>query len=120
MIKLAENWGQGSMSLNKIAQEEKMPLKYLERLFAQLKKANLVKAEKGASGGYCLICEPKKITVARIIEALEGKLALFHCLDENKEINCQKKCDCSVVSVFDKVQASINETLNRIKLSDLA
>src|SRR4030042_6659807 len=119
MVKLAQNYDQGSLSLAKIAQEEKMPLKYLERLFSRLKKADLITAEKGASGGYCLSCAPQKITIAKVIEALEGKLALFHCLTENKEINCQKKCDCSVVSVFEKVQTSINKTLGKIKLSDL-
>ena len=119
MIRLAESYDQGSLSLQKIAQEEKLPHKYLERLFAQLKKSGLVKSEKGVMGGYVLIKNPDKINVYEIIKALEGTISPFHCINDKGEVHCSKKCGCEVVSVLAKVQTSINKTLINIKLSSL-
>ena len=77
MINLAKHEKSGRVSLSAIAQEEKISLKYLERLFADLKKANLIKAIRGASGGYALAKQAKQINIYDIIKALEGKLKPF-------------------------------------------
>ena len=120
MINLAKQKDQKSLSVARIAKNEGISHGYLERLFAKLKKAGLVEAEKGASGGYRLSREPKKISVFEIIKPLEGKLTVFHCLVEEGKIFCGKKCECGVVSVLTKVQSAVNNTLKNIKLSDLA
>lgn len=109
----------GSVSLAVIANEESISLKYLERLFASLKKAGLVKAVKGASGGYLLAKSAKQINIYNIIKALEGKLNAFHCTGENKKIYCGSQCKCEVNVVLSKVEGAINSTLKNIKLSQL-
>ena len=119
MIQLAKNFQKGSISLNTIAKKEKISLRYLERLFASLKKAKLVKSEKGATGGYSLYNHPNKITVYEIIKTLEGKMSPFHCLSEYGKIYCDAKCKCGATIVLARVQESINKTLKSIKLSDL-
>jgi Rrf2 family protein len=110
---------QGALSLPQIAQAEELSQGYLERIFAQLKKNKLVIAEKGKSGGYVLVRDPKKIEVLSVVEALEGDLNPFHCVLENGKINCSKKCNCGANSVLIKVQASIIKTLKEISLNDL-
>jgi Rrf2 family protein len=119
MIRLAEKYGQGSVSLAKIAKEEKLSLGYLERLFSNLKKAELVKAEKGASGGYSLPDSPKKINVFDIVKCLEGKMSPFHCLDEKGRVYCSDKCKCGATKVLTEVQATVNKTLQSMTLKDL-
>ncbi|MBI4779229.1 Rrf2 family transcriptional regulator, partial [Candidatus Falkowbacteria bacterium] len=119
MINLAKHKKFGSVSLAIIAEQENISLKYLERLFAALKKASLVKAEIGAGGGYKLAKSPKQINVYDIIIALEGKLKAFHCTGEEEKVYCNNKCRCGVTGVLVKVEQAINSTLKDIKLSQL-
>ncbi len=119
MINLAKKFGQGSVPLSMIAREEDISQKYLERLFSKLKKSNLIFAEKGTNGGYTLAQKPEKISILEIVNALEGKLSLFHCLSENEDVACNLKCNCGATEVLLKVQQAINDTLKKTKLSDL-
>lgn len=119
MIRLAQNSSKGSVSLPSIAKVEGISLGYLERLFAKLKKAGLIKAVIGASGGYKLGQPPSRITIFEIVKVLEGEMSLFHCINEKGKIYCDKKCICGVPLVLIKVQAAINKSLKSIKLSEL-
>ena len=119
MINLAQVQKAGSVSLAKIAKKENISLKYLERLFAYLKKAGLVKSIKGATGGYQLAKNSRQIDLYEIIKSLEGKLTFFHCLDDQGKVYCNKSCDCGATFILKKVQQSIEQTLKKIKLSQL-
>lgn len=119
MIYLAKNWDKGSVSLSSIAKIENISQKYLERLFAKLKKAGLVKATKGVGGGYRLAKKPSQVNVYDIIKTLEGRMSPFYCLDETGKIYCSSKCRCGATQVLIKVQQAVNSTLKSIKLNNL-
>ena len=119
MVKLAENWERGAVPLSLIARQEKISLKYLERIFARLRRAGLVKAERGVSGGYRLSRHPVKINIYDIVEALEGRLILFYCLDEKGKVSCSTTKPCGASIVLAKVQAAITKTLKGMVLSSL-
>lgn len=119
MIRLAEGYGRDSVSLASIARQEKISPKYLERIFASLKKEGLIISEKGSTGGYSLVEAPKKINVFEIVKALEGNMTPFHCLDESGKIFCSSKCKCGATTVLVKVQKAINSTLKNISLDEL-
>ena len=108
-----------SMSLSSIAKQEKLSLKYLEAIFADLKKAGLVKSEQGARGGYRLAKSATKISVLLVTEAIGEELKAFHCSSKDGKIYCQAGCSCGVNLVMTKVNQSIKETLSKIKLSEL-
>jgi len=119
MINLAKQKKFGSISLAIIAKQENISLKYLEKLFANLKKAGLIKAVKGALGGYLLAKSAKQINIYDIIKALEGKLSLFHCSSKNEKIFCSNLCNCGVTKVLLKVEQAITKSMKDIKLSRL-
>ena len=119
MSSLARNYEKGSLSLATIAKNENISLSYLERIFAKLKKAKLIVAEKGAQGGYTLASSPKKITTLDIVESLEGEVSPFRCIKEGGEIDCGASKFCEVPKVLVKVQTAVVETLKNINLSDL-
>src|SRR5680860_341574 len=100
MIRLAGHKGKANLSLPSIATQEGISLGYLERLFADLKKASLIKAIKGAKGGYSLTKPASQIQVFEIIVALEGKMSPFHCLDNKGKIYCQASCNCGATKVL--------------------
>ena len=120
IAQLAKNYKKGeSMSLPSIAESENISLSYLERIFSRLKKANLVVSEKGMSGGYKISSDPKKINVFEIIEVLEGKIVVFHCLNKKGKNLCSSSNKCSASFVLSKVQKAVMETLKKIALNDL-
>ena len=119
MIQLATKYRQGNLSVAAIAKEEGISPGDLERIFAKLKKAELIKSEKGVSGGYVLSKKPQDISVFEIVRALEGKLSPFHCLDEKGKIFCSEKCNCGATTVLVRVQEAVNKTLNSMTLGDL-
>lgn len=119
MICLAKNYNKNNLSLSVIAKAENISPKYLEKIFASLKKAKLVRSEIGASGGYSLSRAPSKITTFEIIKALEKKITTFYCLDENGKIHCSTKCRCGVTKVLINVQSAVYKSLKNFKLSDL-
>lgn len=119
MINLAVNHKKDSLPLSTIAKLEGISPKYLEKLFAILKKAKLIKAEMGAQGGYKLAKDPKEIKVYDIVSVLEGDPSLFHCIGKKGEIICGQACRCGATSVLLKVQDAIDKSLKSMKLSDL-
>ena len=72
LIDLAVNSRTELVSLGSIAQRNDISAQYLEHVFSALRKGHIVKSMKGSQGGYFLERDPKEITVAQIVEALEG------------------------------------------------
>jgi len=115
---LVKSYGKKPYSLAKIAKAEKISQAYLERLFSRLKKAGLVISSKGVSGGYQLAKNPAKIAIFDVIEALEGSISVFRCLDNKGKIFCGMKA-CPSAKVYQKVQKSITDCLKSMTLKDL-
>ena len=126
MVELARRTGNGSVvSLAEIAERNEMPLAYLEHLVARLRKAGLVDSRRGAHGGYLLARPAEEITMAEIIEALEGSIAPIECisLGPDGSIVCSRESDpehvCPTKLLWTRVRTSIVRTLMETTLRDL-
>jgi len=119
VIRLAEHWDKGNLSLATIANEENISLGYLEKLFSKLKKAELVKADIGVSGGYSLSKNPKDVSAFEVIKTLEGQKSIFYCLDGSGKVYCSSNCHCGGNKFLVKIQNELIKTLQKIKLSEL-
>jgi Rrf2 family protein len=72
---LAVEAGQGPVKGDRIAQAQKIPVKFLENILLDLKHAGLVQSQRGAEGGYWLAKAPEEISLADVIRAVEGPIA---------------------------------------------
>jgi len=108
-------------SLREISKEEDISFDYLEKIISKLEKNKLVKSKRGIKGGYCLARHPKKIKVGEIIKILEETIAPVKCIarEKEKKYHCPRKKICKTITVWKKVQDSLNTTLNSITLADL-
>ena len=70
MMDLALNQSVGPLTIADIAGKQNISLSYLEQIFAELRKAGLVRGTRGPGGGYRLARAPETMTVANIIEAI--------------------------------------------------
>ena len=100
----------GPVSLKAVAAAENLPLAYLERIAALLKKADLVAATRGAHGGYVLARPAEEITMDAVVLALEGAIAPMECFTEGKEgtrVSCSHGTDethCATKLMWTRVQ----------------
>src|SRR3954453_819871 len=79
LVQLGLQGGDSPVSLKAIAEVESLPLAYLERIVALLKKAGIVEATRGAHGGYRLTRAPEEIHMDEVVLALEGHVAPMPC-----------------------------------------
>jgi len=120
MFDLAMNQKNGPVSLKSIADRQNISEAYLEQLFANLRKAGLVKSIRGAQGGYLLGAEPSDITVGKILRTLEGTVAPVECVDDMNEGSiCPDAESCVTRLVWEKVRDSISEVIDSITLQDM-
>jgi Rrf2 family transcriptional regulator, cysteine metabolism repressor len=125
MIELGRRDGQGPVSLADIAATEGLPLPYLEHLVARLREAELVRSTRGAHGGYELARPAEKITMAQVVNALEGTIVPMQCFTDEGEMRvlCSHELDgfgnCATRLLWTRVQGGVTRALEQTKLSEL-
>ena len=125
MVELGRQAGSAPVALSAFAEAERLPLSYLEHLVAKLRQAELVASTRGAHGGYRLNRPAEEITMAEVVEALEGKIAPMECFYEDPEgkVLCSHETDgdraCATKLLWTRVQGSIVRTLTEMTLADL-
>jgi Rrf2 family transcriptional regulator, cysteine metabolism repressor len=130
MVELARRAGDDPIPLTEIAEHDGLPLAYLEHLVARLRKAGLVDSRRGSRGGYMLARSPAEITMAEVVEALEGSIAPIECISQSADgsIVCARESaedaggpahTCPTKLLWTRVRFSIVRTLQETTLADL-
>ena len=131
MVELARRAGESAdgaepvVPLAEIAEHDGMPLAYLEHLFARLRKAGLIDSRRGSRGGYLLARPAREITMAEVVEALEGSIAPIECISEGPDgsVVCSRESEpdhvCPTKLLWTRVRFSIVRTLQETTLADL-
>lgn len=115
VVELAQQYGQGPVTLSDICQGRDLPKQYLTKIFAQLAKADIVTPIRGKNGGYVLAQEPAKITLLDVIQAVEGPLSLNYC--QHNPSKCDQ-IDCMIRPIWTDLQNTIRDRLAGTRLSD--
>ena len=121
----ADGLGPTPVPLAEIAAGDGLPLAYLEHLVARLRKAGLVDSRRGSRGGYLLARAPSEITMAEVVESLEGSIAPIECITEGADgsIVCSREKQpghaCPTKLLWTSVRSSIVRTLQETTLADL-
>lgn len=89
----------------------------VSKLLKQLARAGLVSSTRGAKGGYELANRPEHITVASIISAVEGPIALTEC--SISQHNCEQAGGCEIRGGWGKINQTIFDALDSVTLADL-
>lgn len=117
LIDLAVNSRTEQVSLGSIAQRNDISAQYLEHVFSALRKAHIVKSIKGSQGGYFLQKDPKEITVAQIVEALEGS----YNLEDEVDGSSAGRGDQEAIQhlIIERINNCVQEILEDVTLKDL-
>ncbi|MCI5995314.1 MAG: Rrf2 family transcriptional regulator [Blautia sp.] len=106
-----------AISLVKVARRQHISLNYLEQVFATLRKAGIVKSQKGAQGGYLLAKKPEEIKVGDVLTALEGEFSIIDDMDTDASFDAVR---CAIRElVWDRINQSVNSYLEEYTLAEL-
>ena len=107
MINIALNTSKDPKTLLEISKHQGISLSYLEQLFALLRKSNLVAGIRGPGGGYRLSTDPKNITIAQIINAINS--------DKEQNLSSENKDEV----IWEKFSDKLCKYLETVTLSSL-
>jgi Rrf2 family transcriptional regulator, cysteine metabolism repressor len=107
------------LSLTEIAKREKLPHAYLEQLVGDLRRAGIVSARRGQSGGYRLARPAAEIPMTDAVRALEGPLLEMPCAGAEDLEHCDRPQPCSVHEVFQRVYESLSLSLGATNLAEV-
>ncbi|HMD81115.1 MAG TPA: Rrf2 family transcriptional regulator [Anaerolineales bacterium] len=102
---------------NEIARRQNIPTSFLAKIIAQLSIAGLLHTARGAHGGVKLARKPQNITLLEVIEAIDGPIRIFKCVDGNG--NCSCEGDCPIQDVFNNVQDDLVAKLKSTTFAQL-
>ncbi|HTG39872.1 SUF system Fe-S cluster assembly regulator [Sphingomonas sp.] len=110
----------GSVRLNAtlLAAETGLPLPTVQKLVSRLSAAGLIESSRGTGGGFRLARPPAAITLADIVEAIEGPIAMTQCVDHGRH-DCAIEGSCEVRPHWNAVNGAVRGALAGITLSNL-
>ena len=116
MLDLAIHHDKGAVALSEVSMRQGISLSYLEQLFAQLRRSDLVVSTRGPGGGYSLKRSPHDISVAQIIDAIEEHIDATQCGGLK---NCQGDNPCLTHFLWQDLSDQIRDFLTDISLGNL-
>ena len=122
LVILGKNYGKEPMQILRIAQEDKIPKKFLEQILLELRNAGLLVSKKGAGGGYSLNKDPQDIFLTQILRITGGPIALLPCVSLNFYQRCEECIDektCGIRDVFTDVRDASLKILSETSIADV-
>ena len=107
------------VSLRDISLRQNISLVFLEQIFSNLKKNNIVKSIRGSNGGYILLNDPGKIKLSAIFSAVDEKVKTVQCNKESKKGCNGKSTKCITHYLWDELEIYINDFFDKKNLGDL-
>ncbi len=102
-----------------VAAETHLPLPTVSKLLRLLARERLLESHRGVKGGYGLARRPDEITIASIVAALEGPIAITTCSSSTPQ-DCEHETLCPVRGHWNLINLAIRQALEAITLADLA
>lgn len=122
LMVLGRNFGKEPMQIGKIAEEERIPKKFLEQILLEMRNAGILYSKKGAGGGYSLNKAPEDIYLSQVMRLIDGPIALLPCVSLNFYRSCEECVEehaCGIRDVFVEVRNAMLQILNDTSISHL-
>ena len=109
--------GEGPVKAERLAQAQEIPLKFLENILTDLRHAGIVRAQRGAEGGYWLARNPAEVTLGEVIRAVDGPLASVR--GEAPEDVAYEGAAQNLRVVWVALRASMRSVVDEVTLEDV-
>jgi len=119
---LVKEYGGQPVPMSRIAQQQNVPIRFLEGIFLELRNKGMLVSERGVSGGYRLAKPPQDIKVLDVVLAMKEEVEMVSCLDIcGHSFDCEFGLDrdhCRIREIFGDIQNTIYEKLSTRTLAD--
>ncbi|AJE45860.1 RrF2 family transcriptional regulator [Celeribacter indicus] len=123
MVLADEKTGDGAaLRIEEIAERSGAPKRFLEHILLDLKRAGLIGSRRGRKGGYELIKDPRRVSLAEILRLIDGPMAPLPCLSRRAYQRCDDCTDevsCRVRAVFGGFYSAYILMIESLTLADL-
>src|SRR4051812_19056646 len=118
---IAAEVGRSLVQVSELADNEQLPVKFLEQILQALKEAKLVNSERGKFGGYRLAKKSKDITIGQVVRLIDGPLAPIGCVSQSAytKCTCPDEAHCGLRMLMLDVRNAITGILDRYTLADV-
>ncbi len=106
-------------SLDEIAERQQIPHQFLVQIFQSLRHAKFVQSRRGAAGGYKLAKPPGEITVAEVLELVEGELFSIHDGTHLAADSPAGRAAATLKGLWGEIETSIRSVVENTTLEDL-
>jgi Rrf2 family protein len=110
--------GAHSTSAREIAEQYDIPIELLAKVLQRLVRTGLLASTQGTRGGYTLSRAPKSISLADVIQAIDGPVSVTACSTE--KVDCEQYSKCSVRDPLWQIRERIVAALGTVTLSEMA
>jgi Rrf2 family protein len=118
---IAAEVGRSLVQVSELADNEQLPVKFLEQIVQALKEAGFVSSERGKFGGYRLAKPAKQIKIGEIVRLIDGPLAPIRCVSQTayEKCTCPDEEHCGLRMIMLDVRNAIAGILDRYTLADI-
>ena len=117
-VDMAMHAGSSPIQAKSIARRQSIPVRFLEQVLHAMKKGGLISSLRGAQGGYVLSRKPSDVSVADVLEALEGPD--LHMTGLNGRSHPMIKSDALLAKIWARVSEAERHVLEGITIEELA
>jgi Rrf2 family protein len=110
--------GGGPVPLDKIATAQRVPPALLSKILQTLVKAKVLRSHKGYGGGFVLAADPSQLTLADVIQTIDGPFTVFECLVDDDF--CKLCSSCKLQQKFRELQTLLVDNLRDTSIAELA
>jgi Rrf2 family protein len=116
---LAEHDRAEPLKIAAIAERERIPIRFLEVILAQLKGGGFVQSRRGAEGGYFLAKPADQITVGAVLRFVDGPIAPVDCVTQSRPAQCVFDGQCAFFPFWGRVRQAISDVVDGTTFADL-
>jgi FeS assembly SUF system regulator len=109
----------GTRTASELADESRLPLPTVSKILKALARAGMLSSHRGAQGGYALARPPDRITVADVIEVLEGPVAVTECCHRSPSSSCDIERACPVRTNWRRINDVVRGALDSLSLAEM-
>ncbi|HEV7230376.1 MAG TPA: Rrf2 family transcriptional regulator [Bacteroidia bacterium] len=119
LLALSHTYEKGPVLISWLAEEEKLPRKFLETILLELKNQGILGSKKGAGGGYYLIKPPSEVMLSSVIRMTDGPISLIPCVSLNFYERCDECVDEATCGLRDVARQVRDASLNILSNTSL-
>ena len=120
VFELARRHGQGPVKISDIAEAQAIPLRFLQVILNQLRRACFVESRRGAEGGYFLVRQPDRVTVGEVIQFIEGPQVPVACMMSTKAAaECSLYGNCVFAGMWQRAAKAMSDVYDGTSFQDL-